>query len=185
MGRRVGQIIVLILFATAAAWLQFFLIGAWPSFFGQLNLVLLVLIFTLFFFDLSTALWLALVLGLWLDSLSFHFFGLFMIGLCLTAFGTQFALKNWLTNRSLYSFTVLLLGATVLYNFLTGLLIYLGRPAGVYFFLGRSDFWLNLAYQLRLDLLAALFLFHLAAVLTRRVKPFCWKKSAFRDNLKV
>lgn len=169
------QIIALILFATLVAWLQFFLIGAWPSFFGQLNLVLLVLIFTLFFSNLSTALWLALILGFWLDSLSFYFFGLFMICLCLTVAGTQFALKNWLTNRSLYSFAALLMGATFLYNFLAGFLIYAARPAAS-FFLAQAGFWLHLVYQLAWGLLVALFLFHLAVGITRQLKPFLLEK---------
>ncbi len=173
------RVIIFIFFASLAAIGQFSLISAWPSWFGQINLVLIFLIFTLFFFGFRVALWAAFVLGFWLDLISFQFFGFFIIVLLTTAGLAQLMLKNWLTNRSLYSFFVLILAATILYNFLVACLFYFTAADYTRFFLVQKDFWLALFEQGAWSLLAALLSYHLVAALNRKLQPFFLEPKRF------
>jgi hypothetical protein len=172
MVKTIIRLSAFIFFASLVAIFQASLISAWPSFFGQINLVLIVLIFTLFFFGSEIALWLVLIFGLWLGLIYFQFFAFFLIILLVTALLAQVLLKNWLTNRSLYSFLALILTATVVYNFLTAILFYLFLAPAGYFFLVNADFWLALLYQGGWSLAFALLLYHLSTALTKRLQPF-------------
>lgn len=155
---------------------QFSLINAWPSFFSQINLVLIVLIFTLFFFSQRTTLLAILISGFWLDLSSFNFFGLYLITLFLIALLARKILTGWLTNRSLYSFLLLILISTVVYNIISGFLLYLSATQPESFFLIQSDFWLTVAQQSAWSLIAALLAFSLTATATRHLKPFFLEK---------
>lgn len=166
------RISAFIFFASLIAVIQASLISAWPSFFGQLNLVLIVLIFILFFFGSEAALWLVAIFGFWLGLIYFQFFAFFLIIFLITVLVSQVLLKNWLTNRSLYSFFALILIATVVFNFLAALFFYFFVATPGYFWLGSGDFWLALLYQSAWSLIAALLLYHLATALTKRLQPF-------------
>ncbi len=176
MSKRVFPLIIFILFASLLAWAQFSLIGAWPGPFRQLNLIIIVLVFILFFFDFRAAAWAALLFGFWLDTLSFQFFGLCMISLLLSVGLGQLLLKNWLTNRSLYSFLVLIFLTTVVYNFLLLIFSYAHSLTSGNPFLVRPSFWLALVYQLAWSLLAALLLFHLTLAASRKWQPLFLEK---------
>jgi len=168
---KLGKIIVFIFLASSLALIQFSLISAWPGIFRQINLGLISLIFTLFFFGQRSALWLALILGFWLDLISFKFFGLYLISLVATVLGAQWILKDWLTNRSLYSFLLLILMATLAYNFLVVILFSIFLTDRSLFFLAQKNFWLTLGYQSAWSLLAAALLFNLVASLTKKLQP--------------
>lgn len=172
MVKSIVRVSAFIFLASLIVIFQASLISAWPLFFGQINLVLIVLIFILFFFGSESALWLVVIFGFWLGLIYFQFFGFFLVILLITVVLSQLLLKNWLTNRSLYSFLVLILAATVTYNFLAALLSYFFVVAPGYFFLASSGFWLALSYQSGWSLVAALLLYHLAAALTRKLQPF-------------
>ena len=172
MMKSIIKIAAFIFLSSLIAIFQAALISAWPSFFGQINLVLIVLIFSLFFFGQEIAFWLVIIFGFWLGLIYFQFFGFFLIILLITAIISQLLLKNWLTNRSLYSFLALILSATVVYNFLAAILFYFFVTSTGYFFLASSSFWLALFYQSGWSLVAALLLYHLAAALTRKLQPF-------------
>ena len=161
--------IVLLAFLTVI--LQTSLISAWPQFFNQLNLVLIVLTINLFFSDLKSTLILTLLLGFWLDLNSFQFFGFYLLSLFATVLLATWLLKNWLTNRSLYSFLAISLILTVFYNFWVAILLFLSVGNQTTFFLGENYFWSNLIYQLIWSLIAAVLSFNVLAFLTQKLRP--------------
>lgn len=172
MLKKIGQIIIFFGFSSLAAILQFSLINVLPGIWGQINLVLVTAIFILFFFNLQSALLYAVVSGFWLDLLSFEFFGLYLAALFLTVFLTYLILKNWLTNRSFYSFFALITLATIIYNILIAILFYLSFSFDGPGLFAYSSFYLSLLYQIVWSLFLALALFNLATVLTKSFKPF-------------
>lgn len=159
--------------------LQVSLISAWPLFFNQLNLVLIVLIINLFFFDLKSTLVLTMLLGFWLDFNSFQFFGFYLLSLFITVVLATWLLNNWLTNRSLYSFLAIFLILTIFYNFLVAILLFLSANDFGAFFLGKSYFWLNLAYQLIWSFVAAILSFNVFAFLTKKLRPDFLEKKRY------
>lgn len=172
MFRKIGQIIIFFILSSAVAIWQFSLINVLPGIWGQINLVLVIAVFTLFFFDWRSVLFYTAVSGFWLDLMSFEFFGLYLSALFLTSFLTYLILKNLLTNRSFYSFFALITMATIIYNLSIAILFYFSFGAnGLSLFAYRS-FYLALFYQIIWSLFLALALFNLATVLTKSFKPF-------------
>lgn len=172
MLKKIGQIIFFFILSSAVAICQFSLINSLPGIWGQINLVLVAAIFTLFFFDWRSALFYAAVSGFWLDLMSFEFFGLYLGALFITSILAHIILKNFLTNRSFYSFFTLITLATIIYNILISVLFYFSFSAGGSSLFAHSSFYLALAYQIIWSLFLALGLFNLAAILTKRFKPF-------------
>lgn len=179
MLKHIWQISVLVFILSALTWLQFSLISALPDPYRQFNLVLIVLIFTLFFLDFRLALISALITGFWLDVLSFHFFGFYLIIFFLILLLAEWILKNWLTNRSFYTLLALAAGLTFLYNILAATVLYLFSAEYTTFFLFKSSFWTIVAYQCLWSLGAALIFFNLAAVISKRIKPVFLEKKSF------
>ena len=118
MFKKIGQIIIFFALSSIVAVCQFSFINVLPSIWGQINLVLVVAIFTLFFFDWRSALFYGAISGFWLDLMSFEFFGLYLAAILLTIIISHLILKNLLTNRSFYSFFTLIIAATITYNIL-------------------------------------------------------------------
>ena len=176
MIRKIAQIIFLVFLIFSAAIIQYSFIFALPTFFASFNLMLIILVFTLFFYDFRSALGVALIGGFWLDLFSFNFFGFYLLTLFLSALLADVILRSWLTNRSLYSFGLLILLTTLAYNFLAGLLSYSMAASSSSFFLAHQSFWLALVYQIAWSELAALLMFSLAGAATRRLKPFFLEK---------
>jgi hypothetical protein len=176
MLKPIGQFIFSFLLFAAVALVQLSFVFALPPFFNQINLILIVVIFTLFFFDFRTAVLAALIAGFWLDIFSFSFFGLYLIALFFAAGMAYWILTGWLTNRSLYSFLLLMLITTIGYNLAVGFLLYFSVYDQGGFFLNSSRFWLELAYQIFWSVLTALLIFSLAGLATRRLKPFFLEK---------
>lgn len=176
MFKKTWRALIFIAFFSLVAIMQFSLINAWPSFFRQINLVLIVLTFTLFFFSLRTTLLALLITSLWLDLFSFNFFGLYFITLFIIIILAQKILAGWLTNRSLYSFLLLIFASTLSYNIINNFLLYFFSAQTESFFLFRSDFWLAVAQQGAWSLIIALLAFSLITALTKRLKPFFLEK---------
>lgn len=172
MRSRYQLIISTLLISAVSVLLQFSLISAWPFAFNQINLILIILVFSLFFFGHMSALLLALFFGFWFDLLSFNVFGIYLLSLFITVFVSHRVLKNWLTNRSLYSFLVITIIANAIYVFSLYLLIYLSRISRGAFFLGEKSFWSSFTWQIIWSVVAALLLFNLIAAVTKKLKPF-------------
>lgn len=172
MLKKIGQIFFMVLLFSSVAIVQFSFIFSLPSIFSQINLVLIVLISCLFFFTFKTALFAAVVFGFWLDLYSFNFFGLYLLLFIMIVLLADWTLKAWLTNRSLYSFLLLILVATLGYGLISGLLFYFSGASFGAFFLWNGSFWSNLFYQAFSSAVAGLLIFSLAGALTRRFQPF-------------
>lgn len=172
MLQKIWQPIFFIIIATIAVIWQWSFINALPAFFGHFNFILIVLIFILFFFDFRSAVFVAITSGFWLDVLGFNFFGLYLITVLTTVMVAEWLLAGWLTNRSLYSFVVLFLLSTLVYNLLASSLLNFSDPELSGLFLFRQSFWLSLGYQAAWNVIASLFLFNLVSNATHRLKPF-------------
>ncbi len=153
-------------------------ISALPPLFSAINLSLILLFFVLLFIDLKTALITSVLLGFWLDILSFSFFGLNSIVLFATVAAVNFLLINWLTNRSLYSFLALSVIGTVIYNFLFYLLLFFwqGVASNSVFFLFSASFWISLLRQMMWSAAFMMVFFNLANSLSKSLKPFFLEK---------
>ncbi len=179
MLKRIWQIFILFFIASFLALCQFSLISALPDPFRQFNLVLVYLVLVLFFFDFRLALISALISGFWLDILSFNFFGFYLLIFFATLLIANWILQDWLTNRSFYTLLALMLGLTIFYNLFAASLLALVSSSSNTFFLFKVHFWVTLAYQSFWSLLAALILFNLANLVSRRIKPFFLEKKSF------
>lgn len=172
MLKKIWQVAFLILLLSGAAIVQFSFIFSLPSAFSQINLAVIALIFTLFFFGFRSSLYAALILGFWLDLFSFYFFGFYLLLFFLTVILADWILETRLTNRSLYSFLLLMFLATIVYDIAAAILFHLSGASIGTFFLWNGVFWSNLLYQILWSESAGLLMFSLAGVLTRRFKPF-------------
>lgn len=179
MVQRISRIFFLVLICLALAVLQEYFVSSLPAGWRQLNLGLLVSIFSLFLFGLKPALLFVFIFGFFLDSLSFYFFGLQTSALFFSVLAAYLLLKDWLTNKSLYAFWASALLATVVYNLLAALLVYtalgFSREAVVF---GR-DFWRALLYQSAWSLGLGSIFFYLSVALFKKLKPF------FLENRKL
>lgn len=181
MLQKAWRIIIPILIMISLALFQNSFIGALASPFRQFNLLLVSLMFILFFLDLRFALLSAFSAGLFLDLVSFNFFGFYLAIFFLTILSAQWILKNWLTNRSFYTLFALMVLATIFYNFLAALALYLAGTGGS-LFLFRGSFWLTLGYQILWSAVFALVMFNLAAALSKRIKPFFLESKSLYDD---
>ena len=172
MFKKIGQIIIFFALSSIVAVCQFSFINVLPSIWGQINLVLVVAIFTLFFFDWRSALFYGAISGFWLDLMSFEFFGLYLAAILLTIIISHLILKNLLTNRSFYSFFTLIIAATITYNILLAIFFYFSFNDKTSSLFINSSFYLALVYQIVWSLFLALALFNLAIFLTTGFKPF-------------
>lgn len=179
MLKRLWQILILAVIISFLALFQFSFISSLANPFRQFNLILVILVFILFFLDFRVASISALIAGFWLDVMSFNFFGFYIIIFLACLLFAHWILKNWLTNRSLYSLLAIMVGATLLYNILAEIILYLFSTDYTVFFLVQNNFWLTVAYQSGWSFLSALILFNLAALVSKRVKPFFLEKKSY------
>lgn len=142
-----------------------------PGFFGELNLIVLVLIFLLFFYNLKTAFLACLIFGFILDIFSFHFFGLNILSLFLALALSAKVSISWLTNRSLYSFLLINILAIFVYKALGGLFFYLSDFSFSAFIFFRGDFWLGVLYQMIWAILISVISFNLMLSFNNKLKP--------------
>jgi cell shape-determining protein MreD len=153
--------------------LQFGLISALPGIFGQIDLFISALIFVLALFGYRTAFWWAFFLGIICDSMSFLPFGVYLAAFIVLLAGINFLLKNFFTNRSLYSFLAL----AVFSVFIFKLIVY--SSSEMFYFWGLSGakldfskaFWLNEFYYLMVNLIFIAFVFYAINFVSRRLKP--------------
>jgi len=177
MFKRIGQIVLLIFVCLLLADLQFSFISSLPGVFNQINLGLIFLIFILFFFGIKTAVIFIFIFGFLIDSLSFQFFGFYFISLAGAALASYLILKNWLTNKSLYSFWALFLIATISYNLLASIMVFMASNfQGVPGFFSLV-FWRNVFYQSAWNLLAGALFFNFLASLAKKFKPSFLEKN--------
>jgi rod shape-determining protein MreD len=160
-------LLILLLFAIQVAFIP--VLPAWLS---SLDLALVILIFILVFGNFTLAMFWALALGFLYDIFSFSIFGLHLFIIVLSITAANFLLKNFFTNRSLYSLGVLV-GLTTFFHYI--LILAGGYLDGLikgqtsaslleYYFSGMFK-------QLVLNLMAAIILFYFLNYFGGRFKP--------------
>lgn len=166
--------IILIIGLVAA---QIFLISSLPSLAGDLNLVLVVLIFILGFLNFNFAVWWSLGIGFLLEIFSFQPFGAYLFSLSLTIIIANFFLNYFFTNRSLYSFLALTGLATMIFEFIFSFLGSIFSQVSSFAWITAGDFWFFLFKQAGLNLLSAFIIYYIIHILGRNLKPvFLLKK---------
>lgn len=153
-------------------WQRSFIV-ALPGWLKYLNTPLVVLIFILVLSGAVSAGWWAAGVGAVMDIYSFTPFGVFTLVFLLTIIGSNFLFQRFLTNRSLYSFLVLILFATFFYEFLLGvsdhLIISLGSNPGIFIF--NKGFWSALGRQIMTNAGATFLIFYLFNFISNRFRP--------------
>lgn len=151
---------------------QLSLVNALPFVWRQSDLVLVFLLLTLFLFGFKPAIWLAVGLGFFADTLDFGYFGLQLLSLPAVIILADIWLVNWFTNRSVYSFLALTLAATIFHNLIYYSLLYLSRfwdDSTFFFFTG--NFWAGLGLQIISNSLLLFLFFALAGWNSLRFRP--------------
>lgn len=149
-----------------------------PSWIGQLNLPLIVLIFILFLYGWKYAFFWAIGLGGLLDIYSFPEFGIFVVTSILTVIFIYILSYNFFTNRSLYSFWGLTLFATVFYNFFFRTLYHIIHifTDSISLFLLQKYFWITIGQEIVMNIVAMLLFFYIFNFVSNRFRPVFIKK---------
>lgn len=158
--------------------LQLSFLNPWPGWLGFLDLGLVILIFVLELKGLNWGLIWGLGLGLLFDIFYFQPFGVFLLSFLAVVLFSYFLLVKFFTNRSLYSYLVLILVATVFFDFFLRFLIYFLNfysPSNV-FFLSLGRFWIFLGKSLAVNALAVVFFFYFFNFLSDRFNAVFLKK---------
>jgi rod shape-determining protein MreD len=156
----------------ALAVTQFSFISGLPHGFNNLNLILVILVYILSRFGgIDFAIWWAIGLGFLLDILSFSYFGTYLVSLSLTIVIADFLLKNFFTNRSLYSFLALTGLTTIIYEFFLNGIYHVISLIDNKSAIISSNFWSAKLVELGLNLVATLILFYLVHSISKRLKP--------------
>jgi hypothetical protein len=176
MIKSIGQLFFLALSCLAIAILQFSFISSFPGAFNQINIGLIAMVFILFFFGIKSAILFIFFFGSFMDIFSFQFFSFHLLVLATVSLVVYLILENWLTNKSLYSFWVLCLIASVTYGFISSILLFVFSGLGGGFSIFSLYFWQSLLYQSLWLLLVASLFFNIFVSLAKRFKPFFLEK---------
>lgn len=153
--------------------IQVAFISGLPEWFSNINAVLVVLIMILGFGSFGNALVWAIAVGVLLDMYSFSTFGLNIVSLVGVLFLTNFLLKNVLTNRSLYTFVLLTLLASVIFELLNFIITYvytsLFRQSFLFSF--PSNFWFDELLKIIANVVLSFVLFYIISYFSKRFKP--------------
>ena len=159
--------------------LQFGLISALPGFWRNLNLIVVVLVFILVLKGFRIALWWLLGLAVLLDIYSFLPFGINILSYLWMIIFTNLVLVKLITNRSLYSFVVLIFFALVNLKFIAIIFIF-----AINFFTNSTggqifnlEILINLLFSLGTTILAAVIIYYLLNLVSRKLKPVFLVKS--------
>ncbi len=163
-----NSILILIL-----ALVQTGFISGLPSWFGNFNLSLIILLFILVMGGLNLSLWWVIGTGTLLDIFSFEPFGTHLFSLVLTIVIVNFLLVHFFTNRSLYSFLALTFFGSLFYEFFSNSIGYFLSLIlnKVSFLVLDERFWTGELKQLILNLFGTLILFYAFNFLSVKLKP--------------
>ena len=164
-------------FAIVLGWslviFQLGFINGLPHWLGEMNLIVVILIFILSIKGEKTVLWWSVLTGVLLDIFSFTPFGFNVINLSLIVIFSYFLLERFFTNRSLYSFLALILFASCCYRLLEAGVVYLiGFISSneLIFYLDK-DFWFRQAGGVGVDLIITVIIFYLLSLFSHALKP--------------
>ena len=144
-----------------------------PSFFSQINLFFIVLIFVLSLTNFEYTVWWTVGFGFMLDVFSFNYFGVYLLSYFFTIIFINYLYKNYLTDRSLYSFSILIVVFLVFYELVSKIFFYILYSINNQdiFFLTSKIFWMNIFSSLVINLFAMSILFYVVSLLSEKLKP--------------
>lgn len=165
------RIIIHSILAISVSLFQISLLQSWQEWLGYFSLVLIFLLFVLSLSGLDKALIWAGVCGFIYDIYSFFPFGLFLLIFVLTLLLADFLLKNFFTDRSLYSFWALILIINLSFNllFYSGVYIINWYVGDLPFFLLSQDFWSALLRGGIFSLIVVFFFFYASHFISNRL----------------
>lgn len=172
MVNKIGKIILLIFTCLVLVIFHFSLFSSLSGIWQYINLGLIFSVFALFFFDLKNSLYFIIIFGIFLDIFSFQFFGIYTLSLGVAAVLTAFALSNWLTNKSLYSFWAAILIFVFIYNLSLSLFSLIFSGFQIQFSVITGIFWQTILYQSFWAFIASLFFFNILITWLRKFKPY-------------
>lgn len=164
------RIITNIIFMVALGALQTAFLSAFSGMLGNVNLLLVVLIFILGFAGFDFAIWWSLGAAFLLEIFSFSFFGTYLISLSLTVALAGFLLNHFFTNRSLYSFLALTALATIIYELIINFFSFIFSSSDRYEALASLNFW-RVFEQIGLNLLLAFLIYYFLHFLGNSFRP--------------
>ena len=151
--------------------IQITVLGSLGNYFSSFNLLLAVLVISLFLVDFNWVIYFTIGAGLVLDIYSSLPFGIFMISIFLAISISNFLLFDFFTNRSFYSVVFVGWSTVLLFN-----IIFL-ISTGIVYLLGLSDFyinndyWLKLVYQVINISIVLISLFFVINLFSKKFKP--------------
>jgi len=137
---------------------------------ARLNILILFLVFLVFYFEEIPLLWWSLITGAVGELFSPYPFGMITVIIIVTAIALMFLFNNFLTNRSLYTFLLLSIAGTVIYNLLlliVSYLFYLFNTSNLHLLDGR-ELWIGLSWQTIINAFAALSIFFATRPITNK-----------------
>lgn len=168
----IKKIIYNIIFIIFLVIFQIAFINNLPARLNNLNLILVVLIFILSLINLNYAFVWVIGLGWLLSIFLFAPFGIHLISLFLTIIFCNLLLISFFTNRSLYSFLVLVGLATIIYEFFLNSLNYLvDLFSKENLLIINHSFWLDKISQLFLNLVATIIIFYFINFISKKFRP--------------
>lgn len=174
------KIFKIIIFVLALIFLAIFQISAiflWPGFWGELNLILIVIVSILFFYDIKASLLATLIFGFCLDLFSFNFFGMESLSLLISLFLVYRLSITWLTNKSIYSFLIMNVIFSFSYLLFSSFFIYFFYYESVSFFLFKKIFWQSLLYKTTWSLIIIIISFFPLAKVSKNLRPMFLEKN--------
>jgi hypothetical protein len=167
------KILLNLIFIIFLSLFQISFISGLPSFFNNINFVLVVIIFILVLTNFKFSFYWFIGIGFLLDIYSFLPFGFYLICLFITLLFSNFLLNNFFTNRSMYSFLALTFFSTCFYIFIFNLIKFFLQIFAdqTTFFIFIKEFWINFLSQISLNLILAVILFYLINFLSNKLKP--------------
>jgi hypothetical protein len=171
------RIIINLILGLLLVALQLSFINLLPVF-SYLNLILVILLFGLVVRDLSWASSTFLFIAFCLDALALSSFGVYLITYGLVLIVSYILLINFVTNRSLYSFLLLVGIATLLHDLILPLANYLIAPEAFLDF--GTKFWLAEIWRLAANLLATGIIFYILNLFSKRFQPVFLRKRVFK-----
>jgi rod shape-determining protein MreD len=111
--------------------------------------------------------------GFMLDVFSFNYFGVYLLSYFFTIIFINYLYKNYLTDRSLYSFSILIVVFLVFYELVSKIFFYILYSINNQdiFFLTSKIFWMNIFSSLVINLFAMSILFYVVSLLSEKLKP--------------
>lgn len=168
------KILINIFFILTLLIFQLSFIGGLPFYLDQINFFFIVLIFILSLAGFKYAFWWSVFIGFFLDIISFGLFGVYLFSYLITIIIINYLYKNYFTDRSLYSFSVLITIALVFNQIIFKIIFYIFNPSFAIsndFFLFDKIFWLNILFDLIVNFIAVFILFYFVNFLFSRLRP--------------